>query len=98
VRDTTDMVATHILTTFPRVGTARARGFEPSPRAATDPLRMDCLRYALLARQIDLVTRRGLHSYDICGPSRDRGGSGIVTDCKAGPSMKAGQVCAAADT
>ena len=90
-----------IFTTFPEVGSARARaGF----RNATNGVKlvrygMDCYAYALVAAgQVDAVIESGLNSYDIQAPiAVIEAAGGIVTNWSGGPVHEGGQALAAAN-
>lgn len=101
-RNTTDLAAATLFTTFPEIGTKQeAAGF----RAVAQKVRLvryglDCYAYALVALgQIDLVIEAGLKAYDIQAPiALIEAAGGIVTDWRGLPVHNGGQVIAAANS
>ncbi|MCV6594109.1 MAG: histidinol-phosphatase [Silicimonas sp.] len=100
VRDTTELSAATLYTTFPEVGTPEeGAAFERvKAKAKLTRYGCDCYAYALLAAgQVDLVIEAGLQSYDIQGPlAVIEAAGGIVTNWQGGPAHQGGQVLAAA--
>lgn len=100
-RDTTDLEASVLFTTFPEVGTdAERAGFERVARhVQLVRYGMDCYAYALLAAgQVDLVIEAGLNAYDIQAPiAVIEAAGGIVTDWEGGKAHHGGRALAAAN-
>lgn len=100
-RDTPELQAATLFTTFPEVGSADERaGFEAvAQQVRLTRYGMDCYAYALLAAgQVDLVIEAGLNAYDIQGPiAVVEAAGGIVTNWQGGKAHNGGRALAAAN-
>ncbi|MFT6932712.1 MAG: histidinol phosphatase-like enzyme (inositol monophosphatase family) [Paracoccaceae bacterium] len=100
-RNTLDLDAAILFSTFPEIGTKSERLAFEAVRDRVKLVRygMDCYAYALLAAgHIDLVIEAGLHAYDIAAPiAVIEAAGGIVTNWEGGPVHEGGRVLAAAN-
>jgi fructose-1,6-bisphosphatase/inositol monophosphatase family enzyme len=100
-RNTVDLDAAILFSTFPEIGTKSERLAFEAVRDRVKLVRygMDCYAYALLAAgHIDLVIEAGLHAYDIAAPiAVIEAAGGIVTNWEGGPVHEGGRVLAAAN-